>query len=93
MGEPFSGEMLVGLMRLVGKIVSSPGSSFQNMGAEEAELERLRVLLCSGEDTALKAAMANLIERLKSEHPDPAAVESAMKEVQRLWPDMARLRA
>ena len=73
--------------------MSSPGSSFQNMGAEEAELEHLRVLLCSGEDTALKAAMANLMELLKSANPDPAAVEAAMKEVQRLWPDMAHLRA
>ncbi len=85
--DQFSGEMLVGLMHLVDKILSSPDARLDNIGPEDVELERLRTLLCGGEDTALKSAMNNLIDRLKSENLDPAEVAAAMEEVKRLWPE------
>ena len=85
--DQFSGEMLVGLMHLVDKILSSPDGRLHNIGPEDVELERLRTLLCSGEDTALKSAMNNLIDRLKSENLDPSEVAAAMEEVKRLWPE------
>ena len=85
--DQFSGEMLVGLMHLVDKILSSPDAHLHNIGPEDVELERLRTLLCGGEDTALKSAMNNLIDRLKSERLNPAEVAAAMEEVKRLWPE------
>ncbi len=87
MVDQFSGEMLVGLIHLVDKILSSPGDRSHNIGSEDAELERLRTLLCSGEETALKAAMNALIDRLKCEQLDPAEIAAAMEEVKRLWPE------
>lgn len=86
--DQFSGEMLVGLMHLVDKILSSPADArLHNIGPEDAELERLRTLFCGGKETALKSAMNNLIDRLKSEKLDPAEVAAAMEEVKRLWPE------
>ena len=58
-----------------------------NLGTEEAELERLRALFGSSEETPLKSAMMILVERLKSENPDPIEVAAAMEEVKRLWPE------
>lgn len=86
MVDQFTGEMLVGLLHLVDRILTSPNRS-NYVGHEEAELERLRVLLCGGRETALKTAMTSLIDRLKSEKLDPEAVNAAMEEVKRLWPE------
>lgn len=67
MADQFSGEMLVGLMRMVDRIASSPNTHVIKLGPEEAELERLRVLLGGSEETPLKIAMMHLIDRLKSD--------------------------
>jgi hypothetical protein len=86
MTDQHSGEMLVGLMRIANRILSSPNMHSLNPAPEEAELDRLRVLLGSGQETPLKAALKILIERLKSKNPDSAEVAAAMEEVKRLWP-------
>ena len=89
MSDEYSGEMLVGLMRMVEKIASSRTMRSFHIGHEEAELEHLRDLLGTANDTPLKAAMMNLIDRLKTDNPDLAEVNAAMEEVERLWPNVA----
>lgn len=74
---------------MVDRFLSSPNKRSTDLAPEETELERLRVLLCGADETPLKTAMMNLIDRLKSEHPDPAEVAAAMEEVKRLWPEVA----
>jgi len=86
MVDQFSGEMLVGLVHLVDKILSSPNRP-HILGPEDAELERLRALLWGSHETPLKTAMTNLIDRLKSDTLDPEAINAAMEEVKRLWPE------
>ena len=88
MTPQYSGEMLVELMRIVDRILTSPNLNFLHPGGEEAELERLCVLFGSGQDTPLKSAMMILVEQLKSENPDPAEVAAAMDEVKRVWPQV-----
>ena len=88
MTDQYSGEMLAGLMRIADRILSSPKMGSLNSEPEDAELERLRVLFGSGRETPLKTAMMILIERLKSENPDPAEITAAMEEVKRLWPEI-----
>ena len=87
MTQQYSGDMLVELMRIVDRILSSPNMRPLNLGTEEAELERLCALFGSSEETPLKSAMMILVERLKSENPDPIEVAAAMEEVKRLWPE------
>ena len=87
MTNQYSGEMLVELMRIVDRILSAPHMHSSKLGPEDAELERLRVLFGSSEETPLKSAMMILVERLKSENPDPSDVAAAMDEVKRLWPE------
>ena len=87
MTQQHSGEMLVDLMRIVDRILSSANMHPFNLATEEAELERLRVLFGSEQETPLKVAMMILIERLKSENPEPSGVAAAMEEVKRLWPE------
>jgi len=88
MTPQYSGEMLAELMRIVDRILTSPNVNALHVGPEEAELERLRVLFGSGQDTPLKSAMMILVERLKSASPDPTEVAAAMEEVKRLWPQI-----
>ena len=87
MTQQYSGDMLVELMRIAERVLTSPHMRRLNPGSEEAELERLRVLFGSSEETPLKLAMMILVERLKSENPDPVEVAAAMDEVKRLWPE------
>ena len=93
MADQFSGEMLVGLERLVDKAARHHnGRAFTKTGPED--LERLKtlkaMLLSSGEEPGLpndlKAAWIELIDLSLSKNPDPAKITASTDKIQRLSP-------
>jgi len=83
MDEQFSGEMIVGLLRMVERNTPRPAVQFR----VAPELDQLRdALLKSPNPSPLKAALLTVIDRMKSESPSQAEVLSALADVKRLWP-------